>query len=145
MNRRTSRLAAAVLAGALVLTGCSSGGSSETAEAGTRSVSFAVSDPVTLNPGRQTIAFAQVRLLFSSLTFVKADGSLTYLNAESVKSDDAIHWTIKLRPGWTFHNGEKVTAESYVKAWSMVAYGPNAWENSGHERARRVIEAMGGE
>ena len=131
MNRRTARLVAAVLAGALVLTGCSGGGSDSAAGSGTRSVSFAVSDPVTLNPGRQTIAFAQVRLLFSSLTFIKADGTLTYLNAESVSSDDAIHWKIKLRPGWTFHNGEKVTAKSYVKAWNMVAYGPNAWENSG--------------
>ncbi|MEV0286106.1 MULTISPECIES: ABC transporter substrate-binding protein [unclassified Kribbella] len=125
------RVAAVLLAGALAVTGCSGGGSGGSAESGTRAISYAVDDPVTLNPGRQTIAFPQVRALFSGLTFVKADGSLTYLNAESVKSTDAVHWTIKLRPGWTFHNGEKVTAESYVKAWNTVAYGPNAWENSG--------------
>src|SRR5688572_5846631 len=108
------RAAAVLLAGILTVTGCSGGGTTE-AGAGTKSVSYAVSDPVTLNPGRQTIAFAQVKVLFSSLTFVKSDGSLSYLNAESVKSTDAVHWTVKLRPGWTFHNGEKVTAESYVK------------------------------
>jgi oligopeptide transport system substrate-binding protein len=131
MKRAAAVLLAGTIAGTLVMAGCSGGGSGGSAAGATKSVSYAVSDPVTLNPGRQTIAFAQVKELFSSLTFIKSDGSLTYLNAESVKSADALHWTVKLRPNWTFHNGEKVTAESYVKAWDTVAYGPNAWENSG--------------
>ncbi|GAB2606686.1 peptide ABC transporter substrate-binding protein [Kribbella endophytica] len=130
MNRRVARAAVVLLAGALTVTGCSSG-SGGSAESGVKSFSFATSDPVTLNPGRQTIAFDQVRTLFSSLTYAAKDGKLSYLNAESVSSKDAVHWTIKLRPGWTFHNGEKVTATSYVKAWNATAYGPNAWENSG--------------
>ncbi|MFF0342250.1 ABC transporter substrate-binding protein [Kribbella sp. NPDC004875] len=125
------RAAAVLLVGAVALVGCSGGGSGGSAADGIKTISYAVDDPVTLNPGRQTIAFAQDRVLFSSLTFVDKDGKLSYLNAESVTSADAVHWTIKLRPNWTFHNGEKVTAESYVKAWNTVAYGPNAWENSG--------------
>ncbi|MFI7066827.1 ABC transporter substrate-binding protein [Kribbella sp. NPDC050124] len=124
------RAAVALLVVTAALTGCS-GADGKSADGATRSISYAVPDPVTLNPGRQTLAFAQVKLLFSSLTFVKSDGSLTHRNAESVSSSDAVHWTVKLRPGWTFHNGEKVTAESYVKAWNTIAYGPNAWENSG--------------
>ncbi len=127
----SSRIAAALVAALLILTGCAGGNSGSSTEQQGRSVSMATGDPVTLNPGQQTIAFAQVRVLFSGLMFAKADGSITPLNAESVESDDAINWTIKLRDGWTFHNGEPVTAESYVKAWNTTAYGPNAWANSG--------------
>ncbi|MBA2558573.1 MAG: ABC transporter substrate-binding protein, partial [Propionibacteriales bacterium] len=35
-------------------------------------------------------------------------------------------WTVKLNDGWTFHNGEPVDAESFVRAWNYAAYGPNA-------------------
>jgi oligopeptide transport system substrate-binding protein len=46
--------------------------------------------------------------------------------AESITSTDNKTWTVKLRPGMTFHNGEKVTADSYINAWNYAAYGPNA-------------------
>jgi ABC-type oligopeptide transport system substrate-binding subunit len=43
-------------------------------------------------------------------------------HAKSVTSDDGgVTWTIELNPGWTFHNGEPVTAQSYVDAWSYGA------------------------
>lgn len=45
--------------------------------------------------------------------------------AESITSTDHKVWTIKLKPGWTFHNGEKVTADSYINAWNAGAWGPN--------------------
>ena len=35
-------------------------------------------------------------------------------------------WTITLKDGWTFHNGDPVTAQDYVNAWNWGAYGPNA-------------------
>lgn len=50
--------------------------------------------------------------------------------AESVTSPDQTVWTIKLKSGWTFHNGEPVTAQSYVDAWNAGAYGPNAYGNA---------------
>lgn len=128
MKHAASHLVAAVIASALALT-ASLPGSADTGPA-PRSISVATSEPVTLNPGRQTIAFNQTEALFSSLTYVGDDGKVSYRNAESVTGDDAIHWTIKLRSGWTFHNGEPVTAQSYVNAWNTVAYGPNGWENS---------------
>lgn len=46
--------------------------------------------------------------------------------AESVTSPDNIRWTIKLKPGWTFHDGTPVTAQSYVKAWNYTALSTNA-------------------
>lgn len=59
--------------------------------------------------------------LFSQLVDYDADGKIVMVNAESVKSDDSKLWTVKLKPGWTFHDGTKVTAESYVKAWNWAA------------------------
>ena len=35
-------------------------------------------------------------------------------------------WTVKLRPGWKFHDGTPVTAQSYVDTWQAIA-GEN-WE-----------------
>jgi oligopeptide transport system substrate-binding protein len=50
--------------------------------------------------------------------------------AESIHSDDQRLWTIRIKSGWTFHNGEPVTARSFVDAWNFAAYAPNANGNS---------------
>lgn len=51
--------------------------------------------------------------------------------AESIESTDGgKNWTITLKPGWTFHNGEAVTASSFVDAWNYGAYGPNGQQNN---------------
>lgn len=41
--------------------------------------------------------------------------------AESVTTEDQRNFTIKVRRGWTFHDGSKVTARSYVDAWNYGA------------------------
>ncbi|MEJ3743814.1 ABC transporter substrate-binding protein [Actinomycetes bacterium KLBMP 9797] len=38
-------------------------------------------------------------------------------------------WTIKLKDGFTFHDGERVTADSYINAWNYGAYAPNNQAN----------------
>ena len=51
--------------------------------------------------------------------------------AEDVKAnEDNTVWTITLKDGWTFHNGEKVDAESYVRAWNYGANPKNAQANA---------------
>lgn len=45
--------------------------------------------------------------------------------AESIESDDSRFFTIRLRRGWTFHDGSPVTAHSFVDAWNHTAHGPN--------------------
>ena len=51
--------------------------------------------------------------------------------AESIVSDDGgTNWTVTLKDGWTFHNGEPVTASSFVNAWNFTAYGPNGQQNN---------------
>ncbi len=61
------------------------------------------------------------------VTFDEATRSVTYDGAaESVTSSDNVNWTIKLKRGWTFHDGTPVTAESYVQAWNYTALSTNA-------------------
>ncbi|MFE6872608.1 ABC transporter substrate-binding protein [Kitasatospora sp. NPDC057692] len=48
--------------------------------------------------------------------------------AESIESPDSKVWTVKLKDGYTFHNGEKVTAQSFVDAWNWGANQDNAAE-----------------
>lgn len=64
------------------------------------------------------------------VTYDPKTTKLRNLIADSVESSDNQHWTIKLKDGWTFHNGEPVTAESFVNAWNYGAYAPNAQGNS---------------
>src|SRR2546421_12449805 len=44
---------------------------------------------------------------------------------DSVTTTDSKVWTIKLKPGWTFHDGSPVTAQSFGDAWNYTAYSPN--------------------
>lgn len=45
-------------------------------------------------------------------------------------NDDLTVWTVKLQDDWTFQDGSKMTASSFVDAWNWAAYGPNAQLNS---------------
>jgi oligopeptide transport system substrate-binding protein len=53
-------------------------------------------------------------------------GEQVFDHAESIESPDGKVWTVTLKEGWEFHNGEPVDAESYIRAWNESAYGPNA-------------------
>ncbi|WP_260848266.1 ABC transporter substrate-binding protein [Brevibacterium aurantiacum] len=123
-------IAAVTAVSALLLSGC--GNSGEGKEGQPAEIVIGSSDPVpNLTPGRQTNAFGFAMSVFSPLTFVDKDGKLSFVAAKSVESDDQKNWTVTLRDGWTFHDGSPVTAEDYVDSWNTVAYGPNAFENSG--------------
>ncbi|MGH2942441.1 MAG: peptide ABC transporter substrate-binding protein [Solirubrobacteraceae bacterium] len=45
--------------------------------------------------------------------------------AESIRTSDSKVYRIRLKPGWTFHDGTPVTAKSFVDAWNYTAYAPN--------------------
>lgn len=123
-------VAAATAVSALLLSGCS--GSGQGSDGAPSEIVIGSTDPVpNLTPGRQTNAFGFTMSVFSPLTYVDTEGMLSYVAAESVESDDQKNWTITLRDGWTFHDGSPVTAQDYVDSWNAVAYGPNAFENSG--------------
>lgn len=50
--------------------------------------------------------------------------------AESIESEDNTTWTVTLKPGWTFHDGTPVTAQSFVDAWNYTANVANAQETA---------------
>ncbi|QIP84827.1 ABC transporter substrate-binding protein [Streptomyces sp. Tu 2975] len=41
--------------------------------------------------------------------------------AESIETKDSVNFTITVKPGWKFSNGETVTAKSFVDAWNYGA------------------------
>ncbi|WP_322750568.1 MULTISPECIES: ABC transporter substrate-binding protein [unclassified Frankia] len=52
--------------------------------------------------------------------------------AASIQTNDAKVYTIKLKPGWTFHDGTPVTARSFVDAWNYTAYSPNEMQGANY-------------
>jgi oligopeptide transport system substrate-binding protein len=50
--------------------------------------------------------------------------------AESIETTDNQVWTITIKPGLTFQNGEPVDANAFARAWNYAAYGPNAMSNN---------------
>ncbi|WP_427166115.1 peptide ABC transporter substrate-binding protein [Streptomyces sp. C1-1] len=71
-----------------------------------------------------------INALFTGLTKLDADNKVVNAMAQSIESKDNKVWTIKLKPGYTFHNGEKVTAESFIDAWNYGANQTNAQQTN---------------
>jgi peptide/nickel transport system substrate-binding protein/oligopeptide transport system substrate-binding protein len=67
-------------------------------------------------------------VIFEPLMVFDENNQLIGAQAESVTpSDDGLTYTIKIKDGWTFHNGEPVTAQSYVDAWNYAADCTNGY------------------
>jgi ABC-type oligopeptide transport system substrate-binding subunit len=98
------------------------------------SLSVQVSEPEHLFPtnSNESNGIQVLRALFTGLVrYDPSTNEMFLANAESITSQDGgITWTVKLKPGWTFHNGEAVTAYSYVNAWNYGALGANAQQNN---------------
>ncbi|MFG1990295.1 ABC transporter substrate-binding protein [Actinoplanes sp. NPDC048988] len=121
------KMAAGAAAIVLLASGCS-GSSSDDAEALPNSISIGIVEPTSLIPsnvvetgGSQVLAslyYPLVRFNDKSTPYAVAAQSITHDKANRV-------WTIRLKPGFTFSNGEPVTADNYINAWNYGAYGPN--------------------
>ncbi|MBB5871571.1 peptide/nickel transport system substrate-binding protein/oligopeptide transport system substrate-binding protein [Allocatelliglobosispora scoriae] len=128
--RRLASWTAIPLVAALGLAACGSGSDSGGSSAGV--VRIGIAEPKHLIPTNTSeVSGSQVlAALFAPLVDFDADNKPVEVQAESVKTTDNKVWTIKLKDGWTFHNGEKVTSDSYINAWNYGAYGPNAQDNN---------------
>ncbi|MEO6714854.1 MAG: ABC transporter substrate-binding protein [Mycobacteriales bacterium] len=106
---------------------------SEAPAAGSGTYSVFLSEPEHLMPSNTNESEGNLVLsgLFTGLISYKAeDSSPVNEMAESIESTDQKVWTIKIKPDWTFHNGEKVTAASYVDSWNYGALSTNAQNNN---------------
>ncbi|MFF0459891.1 peptide ABC transporter substrate-binding protein [Streptomyces mexicanus] len=71
-----------------------------------------------------------IKSLFSGLVDYDSSGKIVMVNAQSIDTKDNKTFTVKLKPGWKFHDGTPVTATSYVKAWNWAANPENKQTNS---------------
>ncbi len=129
---RSVRTPVVVLTGIVLLSGC---GAAATGEASApEAISIAIGDPVSsLVPGNTVEEYGTqiLQSLWTGLVEYDPDGSVSYTGvAEAIESEDSVTWTVRLRDGWTFHDGTPVTAESFVDAWNYTAYSPNAQAGS---------------
>ncbi|WP_370947670.1 ABC transporter substrate-binding protein [Amycolatopsis sp. cg5] len=115
---------AALLAAALVLTGCSTSTppDPDVLTVGVGPVSSLLPADLRDQAGRMVAAALWTPLV----GYDPATGKTTPAAAESVTSDDQVTWTVKLRPG-TFHDGTPVTAKSYVDTWDAVRLAAGSW------------------
>ena len=134
---RIPRIAAAagglVIVTALALTGCAPGGGTEGAGDPTAIVTVNSNEPQSpLIPTNTNEVGGGLALqsIFAGLVYYEADGTSKNDVAESIETDDAQNYTVKIRSGLKFTNGDPVTAESFVKAWDYGALLSNAQVNS---------------
>ncbi|MEU9243352.1 ABC transporter substrate-binding protein [Streptomyces sp. NPDC048385] len=57
-------------------------------------------------------------------------GNATDMLAQKIDTSDSQNFTITVKDGWTFSNGEKVTAKSFVDAWNYGASLRNNQKNA---------------
>ncbi|WEV74589.1 ABC transporter substrate-binding protein [Bifidobacterium sp. ESL0798] len=73
-----------------------------------------------------TAGWKVVTQLFEGLVTFGKNGKVVNAGAQSITPNaDASQYTIALKPGLTFSNGERITAETYAKSWSFAANAAN--------------------
>jgi oligopeptide transport system substrate-binding protein len=120
---------------ALAATACGgsggSGGSDDNAAIDPNGiVSYETGEPENpLQPAdtQESYGHSVIKALFTGLVdYTPGTGKIVNMNAQSVTpSQNNKVWTVKLKPGWKFTNGETVTAKSYVDAWNWDANTKN--------------------
>ncbi|MGH3341812.1 MAG: peptide ABC transporter substrate-binding protein, partial [Carbonactinosporaceae bacterium] len=146
-----ARLLAVPLLLALTATACGGGGGGEDsgAPAGGGSYSVEAHEPSFLGPPGacyESECSPIIDLLHEGLVDIdlKTD-ELVYRMAESIESDDQKTWTITLKEGYKFQNGEPVNADAFIRAWNYTAYGPNAAATNGFFARFEGYEALNAE
>ncbi|MEV4841614.1 ABC transporter substrate-binding protein [Micromonospora matsumotoense] len=131
--RRLAAWTALPLAVTLGLAACGSGGGSGTGQSDPNAaVRIEIAEPQHLVPTNtnETSGSQVLAALFSPLVDYDEANKPYEVAAESVTSSDNKVWTVKLKDGYTFHNGEKVTADNYLDAWNYGAYAPHGQNSS---------------
>ncbi len=117
-------LIALAAAGSLALAGCASGGNGGGNAGGSNIIIANGSEPQNPLIPTNTNEVGGGKILdeiFAGLVYYAADGSAHNDIAESIETDDAINYTIKLREDAKFSDGTPVKAENFVRAWNQGA------------------------
>ncbi|MGW1005149.1 peptide ABC transporter substrate-binding protein [Streptomyces sp. NPDC002520] len=119
-----ARWAAGTLVVTLAATGCGGNGSSG-GGGGTAVLSASWGDPQNpLEPANtnEVQGGKVLDMVFRGLKkYDPKTGKATNMLAQSIDTPDSKNFTVKVKSGWTFSNGEKVTARSFVDAWNYGA------------------------
>ncbi|MFD7707913.1 ABC transporter substrate-binding protein [Streptomyces sp. NPDC059785] len=128
-----ARWAAGAAAVALVATGCGGGGGDGGGD-GTGVLSSSWGDPQNpLEPANtnEVQGGKVLDMIFRGLKRYDAKtGAAEDMLAEKIDTSDSQNFTITVKDGWTFSNGEKVTAQSFVDAWNYGASLKNNQKNA---------------
>lgn len=132
---KSAKWVAGAITVALAATACGGGddGGDDTAKKGNGQVVMEIGEPQHgLVPSNtyETEGGEVINALFTNLVKYDEKNETQLDMAASIETKDNKVWTIKLKDGYTFHNGEKVTASSFVDAWNYGANQDNAQETN---------------
>ncbi|BCW49206.1 ABC transporter substrate-binding protein [Arthrobacter sp. StoSoilB13] len=133
---RTSKALGVAAVIALAMTGCGGGSGSNTnssAAADPNKVITAYSNepqhPLLPANTNEVYGGRVVELLFEGLRAYDASGKPVNALAESIDTTDSQNWTIKVKSGAKFTNGEAITAKTFVDSWNFAALSTNLQNN----------------
>ncbi|WP_093415184.1 peptide ABC transporter substrate-binding protein [Saccharopolyspora flava] len=124
-------LVAAPLAVALLATGCGGGGSGS-GEDGVITLDWGEPENplVPANTTEENGGFIVSSMFTGLVKYRASDLKVENAVADKIETTDHQNYTIKLKPGWTFHDGTPVKAKNFVDAWNYSAYGPNGMQGA---------------
>lgn len=129
-----ARFAACAVAVALAATACGGGSDSGGGGGADGIVKSSWGDPQNpLEPANtnEVQGGKVLDMLFRGLKRYNAKtGAAEDMLAEKIVTTDSVNFTITVKDGWTFSNGEKVTAKSFVDAWNYGAQLKNNQKNA---------------
>ena len=118
---RHARRAACAVTVALAAAACGSAGGSDSGA----TLSASWSDPQNpLEPSNtnEVQGGKVMDMIFRGLKrYNPRTGAAEDMLAEKIDTSDSQNFTVTVKNGWTFSNGEKVTAKSFVDAWNYGA------------------------
>ncbi|MDI3389064.1 ABC transporter substrate-binding protein [Streptomyces sp. B-S-A8] len=133
---KSAKWVAGAIVVALTATACGGGDGGDSTTGGQPEgyISVDVGEPqkplIPANTNEQLGSYV-IQAVFTNLAEFDKQGNMVMAHAESIEpSNGNKTWTIKIKPDWKFHNGETVTAKSYVDAWNWYANIENNQQNS---------------
>lgn len=133
---RTSKALGVAAIIALAVTGCGGGGGTSTNSSAAVDPNKVISaysnepqNPLLPANTNEVYGGRVVELLFEGLRAYDSDGKPVNALAESIETTDSQNWTIKVKSGAKFTNGEAITAKTFVDSWNFAALSTNLQNN----------------